>query len=134
MPGTSVYDALYVGDLDKRDTPKVRKHTQASICVPEYLHQRACYPLMHEPEIQPLRSLILRVPHIIHLLLPIQLCPLRLPPLILRNIIVLHKPKQHDVKAADSQQNLVSPRIQRLVIFAIDVRSHDISGLNEHVV
>lgn len=89
---------------------------------------------MCESKVESLRSLIFRSPHILHLLLSIQLRPLRLPSLILSNIVVLNKPEQQNIEAADPQQNLVPSRVQRLIIFTINVRSDDVPRLNEHVV
>lgn len=90
--------------------------------------------LMREPKIQSLRPFILRVSHIFHLFLPIELRPFRLPPLIPRNVIVLDEPQKSNIPTANPQQDLVTPLIERLVVFTIDVRSHYIASLDKHVV
>ena len=88
---------------------------------------------MHEPEIQPLQSLIRRVQHIIVLLLRRQRIPPGLAHLVAPEVEQLDKVKQDNVETDDPQQNLVSAAIQRLIIIAIDVGGNDITWVRVSV-
>lgn len=89
---------------------------------------------MHEPEVQSLRPLILSIMNIILLLLPIELRPRLLPPLVLPHIIILNQPKLHNIPTRNPQQDFIAAQVQRPVILAIDVAADNIARLHEHVV
>lgn len=89
---------------------------------------------MREPKVKPLCTLVLSRLNIINLLLARQLRPSSLATLVPRDIVVLHQIKQNDIKAADSQQDLVAADVERSVVFSVDVCADDVAGLHEHVV
>lgn len=89
---------------------------------------------MREPEIKPLSALVLGRLHIFNLLLSSQFRPCRFATLIPCNVVVLDQVEQDDIEAADSQQNLVAADVERSVVLPVDVCTHDVAGLHEHVV
>lgn len=86
---------------------------------------------MDEAEIQPLRTLILGLVHIVDFFLACQLCPCFLSLLVPNNIVELDKHKEADVITAECEQDLVASDVVGPVIFAINVASHNISTLHK---
>jgi hypothetical protein len=89
---------------------------------------------MPEPEIQPLIPLVLGRVQINPPLLHTHLPPNPLPRLVPPNIIPLRKQKQRQSENTNRDQHAVTPMIQRLVVFAVDIRSYDSAELHAHVV
>lgn len=80
---------------------------------------------MRKPEVQTLVALICRSLQISFLVLSRHTVPNRVPPLIDCHIEYLRADEQRKIVRADSNQHLVAPAIQRLVIFAVDVLRDD---------
>lgn len=66
---------------------------------------------VHESEIQPLHTLILRTDNVIFLFLFSHRIPLPVANLVTPDIERLDKVEEHDVKAADAQENLVATAV-----------------------
>jgi hypothetical protein len=89
---------------------------------------------MPKPEIQPLIPLILGRVQINPPLLHAHRTPDLLPGLIPPNIIPLRKKEQRQSEDTNRNQHAITAVIQRLVVFAVDIRSYDSAELDTHVV
>lgn len=90
--------------------------------------------LMYESKIQPLHTFVLGANYVLVLLLLGHRVPLLISDLIAPDIERLDDEEQRDVDAANSEQDLVTPAVQWLVVFAVDVRRDDVPRLHEHIV
>jgi hypothetical protein len=74
---------------------------------PQFLQTSPSTPSVCKPEIQPLSTFILSRRNTLDSLLRRHSVPNNISPLIPLHVVQLDKIKQHDVKAADTQQNLI---------------------------
>jgi len=70
--------------------------------------------LMHKSEIEPLRSLVLRCCNVSHLFFGRQSVPSLIPTFVPHNIVKFCNVEKHNIKATNSQKNLVPTTIFQL--------------------
>lgn len=106
---------------------------------------------MNESKIQPLGAFVLCGAYIFDLLFSCQLGPCFFPSLVPSDVIILDEEEEHNVVAAYRKEYLIAAPVctqsqqsatrmergwltQWPVIFTIDVGTHDVPSLNEHVI
>lgn len=110
---------------------------------------------MREPEVQTSHTFICRVKHVVLLLLLRHGIPPLIPLLVAPDVERLDSIEKQDVEAADAQNDLVAPSVQRQIVLTVDlwsiragnigeywdengmithIRSNNVSRLNGHVI
>lgn len=90
--------------------------------------------LVSESKVQTLLTLICRVQNVVLLLFLCQSIPSSIADLVPPDIERLDDIKQDDVGRRDTKNDPVTSAVQRLVVFAENVRSSNVTSLNKHVI
>jgi hypothetical protein len=89
---------------------------------------------MHKTKVKPLNTLVIGTQDVVfppffgHSVLP------PVPDFVAPDVECSHQIEQHDIEAANTQQNLIPTAVQWLIVMTVNVRQNDIARWYEHIV